>query len=237
MNLILYITMFILGTVLGSFYTLAVYRIPLKKDITHERSFCPNCNHRLEFLDLIPVLSYIFLGGKCRYCKEKIRPRYFILEICSGILFLLFFISLKIDVFYLNIDKLAYFIFGIFYLTALLIIAGIEKEKHYIPNSLLIYGFVISLIYIIYLYIVHASIYKYVIYLVLMFLLIIVNCILNKNKKQNYYIEKIALVTAAGTLVLSLITKKVKKENKVPIGFYLCITNIIVLLVSNYIIQ
>ena len=90
LNTIIYFFMFALGTVLGSFYTLAVYRIPLKQDITHTRSYCPKCNHKLNFLDLIPVLSYIFLGGKCRYCKNKIRLRYIILEILSGIVFLLY---------------------------------------------------------------------------------------------------------------------------------------------------
>ena len=89
--------MFITGTVFGSFYTLAVYRIPLKQDITHTRSYCPKCNHKLQFFDLIPILSYIFLGGKCRYCKEKIRPRYLILETLSGLVFVLFAMYLKID--------------------------------------------------------------------------------------------------------------------------------------------
>ena len=90
MNAIIYFFMFTMGAVLGSFYTLAVYRIPLKQDITHTRSYCPKCNHKLNFLDLIPILSYIFLGGKCRYCKEKIRLRYLILEVSSGLVFLLF---------------------------------------------------------------------------------------------------------------------------------------------------
>ena len=98
MNIILYILIFCIGALFGSFFTLAVYRIPLGKDITHERSFCPNCNHRLEFLDLIPILSYLFLGGKCRYCKQKIRPRYFLLEIMSGIVFVLFAMSLKLNI-------------------------------------------------------------------------------------------------------------------------------------------
>ena len=87
MNAIFYIAIFIIGTVFGSFYTLAVYRIPKRQDITHTHSYCPKCEHKLGFFDLIPVWSYIFLGGKCRYCKEKIRPRYFILEALSGILF------------------------------------------------------------------------------------------------------------------------------------------------------
>ena len=92
MKIVLYIYIYIIGVVLGSFFTLAIHRIPRKQDITHTRSYCPNCNHRLNFLDLIPVLSYIFLGGKCRYCHEKIRPRYLIIEVLSGIAFLLFVI-------------------------------------------------------------------------------------------------------------------------------------------------
>ena len=63
---IFYILIFIIGTLFGSFSTLAVYRLPLHKDITHERSFCPKCNHKLSFWDMIPILSYILLGGKCR---------------------------------------------------------------------------------------------------------------------------------------------------------------------------
>ena len=78
MNIFLYIIIFIIGSLFGSFFTLAVYRIPKKQDIIHTHSYCPNCNHKLGLLDLFPIISYIFLGGKCRYCKEKIRPRYFI---------------------------------------------------------------------------------------------------------------------------------------------------------------
>ena len=75
MSIIVYIYMFVIGALLGSFYTLAVYRIPLKQDILYTRSYCPNCNHKLGFWDLIPIFSYIFLGAKCRYCKKKIRPK------------------------------------------------------------------------------------------------------------------------------------------------------------------
>jgi len=76
MNIYLYTIIFIMGALFGSFYTLAVYRIPKKIDITHTHSFCPNCGHKLGFFELIPILSYIFLGGKCKSCKQKIRPRY-----------------------------------------------------------------------------------------------------------------------------------------------------------------
>ena len=108
MNAILYTTIFIIGTLFGSFYTLAVYRIPRKKDITHTHSFCPNCNHKLGFFELIPVLSYIFLGGKCKNCKQKIRPRYLILEILSGVTFLIFAYIFKIDANNLDIFQLTF---------------------------------------------------------------------------------------------------------------------------------
>ena len=83
MEFFIYTIIFITGTFLGSFCTLAIYRIPLKQNITYERSYCPNCKHKLGFLDLFPVFSYIFLKGKCKYCHQKIRPRYFIIEILS----------------------------------------------------------------------------------------------------------------------------------------------------------
>ena len=139
MNAFTHIIIFFMGTVFGSFFTLAVYRIPLKKDITHERSFCPNCNHRLEFLDLIPIFSYLFLKGRCRYCKEKIRIRYILLECLSGLVFLLGFIGLKILFPYNNVYmKLFLYVAFVFSYVTLALIAGIDKEyikNHKISNN------------------------------------------------------------------------------------------------------
>ena len=112
MNLLLYIYIFLIGITFGSFFTLAVYRIPRGEDITHTRSYCPKCNHKLSFWDMIPLFSYIFLGAKCRYCKEKIRPRYFILEFCSGLVFVLFALSIKLNIYTLTAQTIIYFIFG-----------------------------------------------------------------------------------------------------------------------------
>ena len=61
METIIFIIIFIIGAFFGSFYSLATYRIPKGQDITHSRSYCPNCDHKLGFLDLFPILSYIFL--------------------------------------------------------------------------------------------------------------------------------------------------------------------------------
>ena len=84
--------MFVIGTLFGSFFSLATYRIPRHQDILIKRSYCPNCKHNLGFFDLIPILSYIIGKGKCRYCKEKISIRYPILELTNGIVFLIFFV-------------------------------------------------------------------------------------------------------------------------------------------------
>ncbi len=94
------VNIFIIGTLFGSFFSLANYRIPRKKDIVFTRSFCPKCNHNLGFFDLIPVLSYIFHLGKCRYCKEKISPRYIFLEIASGTFFFLMYYFFKFEIYF-----------------------------------------------------------------------------------------------------------------------------------------
>lgn len=261
MEIIIYLTIFIIGTLLGSFFSLAIYRIPLKQDITHKRSYCPKCNHRLEFWDMIPILSYIFLGGKCRYCKEKIRPRYICLEIFSGLLFLLFALSLKADVYNINIQKITYLLFGFFYISTLFIIAGIEMENYYISKPVLLFGVIIEAIYIIYLYILNNNMYKYVMYLIALIAIILINAFQQKKSQQNtvqilnlcLYLtiatnEFITIMSIALALLFSSMNqircniKSDKKKNdntesevKVPLGFYICFSNILILIIYNFI--
>lgn len=264
LNILLYIYIFITGITFGSFFTLAVYRIPRREDITHTRSYCPKCHHKLSFWDMIPLFSYIFLGGKCRYCKEKIRPRYFILELCSGIVFVLFALSIRFNIFNLTHSVILYFIFGLLYIAGLFIISGIDKEKINVQNEVILYLMFVEAIYIIYLCIVDsASIYRYVIYLIILAILTMANTIYYKRKvKNNYTLECLILLnlmliftyecctilTVTFTLLAIAIkliadkinkkrTKYINKENKkIPIGFYLCVTNIITLIITNFIV-
>ena len=196
MNVFLYIIIFIMGTLFGSFYTLAVYRIPKKIDIIYTHSFCPNCGHKLGFLELIPVWSYLFLGGKCKQCKQKIRPRYFILEILSGLSFVLLAYSLKINVNNLNTTTLIKALFIVLYLIGIFIIAGIDKEERKIEKSVLYYGIMVSCAYIIYLCIMgQTSIYRYVMYLVTLIILLIIDTENQITKaKQSYIIETLMLI-------------------------------------------
>jgi leader peptidase (prepilin peptidase) / N-methyltransferase len=76
-----------LGFLIGSFLNVCIYRLPAGITIVKGRSFCPNCRHPLSPADLVPVLSYLFLGRKCRYCREPISPRYARIELLSGFYF------------------------------------------------------------------------------------------------------------------------------------------------------
>lgn len=242
METILYVIMFIIGTLIGSFCTLAVYRIPLGKDITHERSFCPNCNHKLGFWDLIPIVSYITLGGKCAYCSQKIRIRYFIYEVLSGILFLVLSFSMNFHIEELATNpnlailKILYMVFITLYFTSLLIIAGIDKERTEISKPVLLFGMIILGVYILYLYILkNVNIYRYAIYLIFMCIIIALDTLLlKKGKKESYTLSilmlwiymlsftsrDVMLYTTIYTLVLIAIKvlshklETIKKENK-----------------------
>ena len=208
MNTILYTTIFIIGTLFGSFFTLAVYRIPRKKDITHTHSFCPNCNHKLGFFELIPVLSYIFLGGKCKNCKKKIRPRYLILEVLSGVTFVVMAYIFKIDANSLDINVIVNFSFFVLYLCAIFIIAGIANESKKIEKSVLYYSVAVALVYIVYLCIIDAtSIYRYAMYLAIVLVLLVIDLlILKKKAKNNSVIQTLLLVVVMALFTSELVT-------------------------------
>lgn len=78
---------FLCGCCIGSFLNVLIYRIPIGMDFKKGRSMCFSCKHQLHAIDLVPLFSWIFLGGKCRYCKAKISAQYPIVEALTGILF------------------------------------------------------------------------------------------------------------------------------------------------------
>ncbi len=83
------VALFVLGLILGSFVNAAVWRIKNKKDLVLGRSECTHCHHELAWFDLIPVASWLALGGKCRYCKKKISPQYPLVELGVAAYFVL----------------------------------------------------------------------------------------------------------------------------------------------------
>ncbi len=88
-TILLYIMIFLYGIVIGSFLNVCIYRIPKKEDIVKINSHCMSCNYNLKWYDLVPLFSYIFLGGRCRKCKAKISIQYPLIESLNGILYVL----------------------------------------------------------------------------------------------------------------------------------------------------
>tara|TARA_Y100000768_G_scaffold137988_1_gene102763 strand:- start:82 stop:849 length:768 start_codon:yes stop_codon:yes gene_type:complete len=124
---VFYFAAFVLGCIWGSFSNVCIYRLPNYQSVVKGRSFCTFCKEKINWYDNIPLLSFIFLKGKCRCGKSKISLQYFIVEFVSGISFLFI-----------------YYLYGISITTLLLIILSIFSIiiffidlKHFIiPNEL-----------------------------------------------------------------------------------------------------
>lgn len=133
----LYVYMFILGACIASFMNVVIYRLPLGISVAKGRSFCPSCQHQLHVIDLIPILSYITLGGKCRYCKTKIPVRDTLLEVLGGVLGVLCFYRYGID--WMTLVSFAFAMI-------LVAISMIDLDTMTIPNSLVIACLVVTVI-------------------------------------------------------------------------------------------
>lgn len=132
----IYIFIIILGLVIGSFLNVCIYRIPQKESIVYPSSHCTKCGHKLYIPDLIPVISYIALKGKCRYCKSKVSLRYLIIEITNSLLYVVLFIKFK-----LTLEFFSY----CFLISLLLVVFVIDLRYKIIPNKINLFGFSIIL--------------------------------------------------------------------------------------------
>lgn len=79
---------FVFGLMIGSFLNALIYRLEEGESVLHGRSYCPRCKHPLAWYDLIPLLSFVALRGRCRYCAKPISPQYPLVELTTGLLFL-----------------------------------------------------------------------------------------------------------------------------------------------------
>lgn len=93
MDIIYLIIFFILGSILGSIYSVIGLRLPKEEPVASLKYHCEQCHHELTGKDLIPIISYIFLKGKCRYCHQKIDSQELLMELFSGVLFAVAFYS------------------------------------------------------------------------------------------------------------------------------------------------
>lgn len=85
------ISFFVFGAVIGSFLNVCIYRIPRGEEVVRTPSHCPGCGMRLKWYELIPIVSFLIQGGKCRYCKERISFQYPVVEFVNGLTYLWIF--------------------------------------------------------------------------------------------------------------------------------------------------
>ncbi|MDD3726483.1 MAG: prepilin peptidase [Candidatus Ratteibacteria bacterium] len=131
------IIIFILGLIFGSFANVVIYRLPKGKSIVSPGSQCPSCGKNILWYDNIPLLSYILLRGRCRFCKASISYRYFVVELITGLLFLALYLK-----FGLTIDLSIYALF----ILCLLIMGFIDIDTYLISDIIVLPGIAIGFI-------------------------------------------------------------------------------------------
>ena len=234
------VLLFIIGACLGSFYLVVGKRLPKNEDIIFSRSKCDNCNHTLFWYDLIPIFSYIFLRGKCKYCHKKISITNLLIEISMGLLF-------SIGYIYMGFSY-RYFIYLI--LISLMILIFITDFLYYIildsplvVSSILI--IILKLIYYGYKETIFSILSGIVIFLVMYLIKIIGDKIFKRESlgggdiklsfviglTLGFRLSLISLILSSFlALPYSVASLKLQKNNEVPFGPFLVSSLFIVFL-------
>ena len=125
----------LLGLILGSFLNVCIHRIPMRESIIFPPSSCPKCGKGIRFYDNIPVLSYIILRGKCRFCNLSIPLRYPIVELISGSLSLFLFSRYGLSFEYFTL---------LLFVDSLVVISFIDLSYKIIPNTISLPGILLG---------------------------------------------------------------------------------------------
>lgn len=123
----MYILIAIFGLIIGSFLNVLIYRLPRNESIVWPGSHCTSCGHKLQPLDLVPVLSYVVLRGKCRYCGEKIAWRYTLVELLNAVGFVLVYQQSG-----MTLNSLA----GCILTSVLIVVSFTDIDKGIIPDTI-----------------------------------------------------------------------------------------------------
>ncbi len=131
------IFVFAFGSIVGSFLNVCIHRLPLGESVVWPHSHCPKCKKKIPTYDNIPFLSYIFLRGRCRFCKERISLRYPAIELLTAIMFLVLF-----QRYGFSYD----FIIFIVFICGLIIATFVDIQHRIIPDEVSIGGMILGFI-------------------------------------------------------------------------------------------
>lgn len=132
-----YLLVLLIGLAIGSFLNVCIYRIPRNKSLILPASHCPNCKKPIKFYDNIPVLSYILLSGRCRYCAKSISVVYPIVELLTAILFIFAFYKFGFTLSFLR---------AIIFISFLIVVTFIDLELQIAPFRITITGLIAGLV-------------------------------------------------------------------------------------------
>jgi len=147
MEFLIYSFIFIFGLIIASFLNSIIYRLSINQDFLFGRSYCPNCKHNLSWPDLIPLISFLVLKGKCRYCKKPISIQYILVEFVTAVLFVILIrqnIGLIYDFTLLRFLNLCF----MFYIVCSMIVIFVYDLKHYIiPDKVIFPAIIVAFFY------------------------------------------------------------------------------------------
>ncbi|MFQ6083325.1 MAG: prepilin peptidase [Candidatus Aminicenantia bacterium] len=126
------------GLAWGSFLNVVIYRLPRKLSLIKPGSFCPSCHHKIPFYNNIPLLSYLILKGKCRFCGRKIAFSYPLVEFLTPLSFLILYQKFSFNYF---------FIASVLFTSALIVLAFIDYYHQILPNEITLPGFALFISY------------------------------------------------------------------------------------------
>lgn len=136
----------LIGLVIGSFLNVCIYRIAREESISYPSSHCTCCGYELKWKDLVPIISYLFIRGKCRKCKERISIRYPIVELVNGIIYCLLFLQFGLTIIFIKYCVLA---------STLIVIGMIDYDTKFVYRSTTIFAGVTGLIFVIINWVMH----------------------------------------------------------------------------------
>ncbi|HOJ76996.1 MAG TPA: prepilin peptidase [Bacillota bacterium] len=235
-----YIFTFIIGLVIGSFLNVCIYRIPRNKSIVFPPSGCTKCGHRLQWWELIPVLSFLILRGRCKECREPVSWRYPVVEILTGLLFLIS---------YLLWGMAWETLIAILFISFIIPISFIDLEFQIIPDKISLLGIIVGLL-LNYQNIIDRSI-GIVVGFGIIFLIILLSrggmgmgdaklmAMFGAFWGWKVVLYSLFIGSIFGTVIglYLIITKKITRKTPIPFGPYLCMGALMAISIQDYIIR
>jgi leader peptidase (prepilin peptidase)/N-methyltransferase len=136
------------GLFVGSFLNVCIYRIPINETLVASHSHCTTCNHKLAWYDLFPLFSYLFLGGKCRYCKAHISAQYPTIEALNSVVWgLTFYLTLThATTSVLSFQTIATAVIYCLFFSALIVLSGIDCFHRIVPDRVNLFILVLGIV-------------------------------------------------------------------------------------------